>query len=268
MESRIMDSVAPTHGLPPKAFLSSVDTALQLILLLRDSGRLTISGAAEELGVGLSTVHRSMAMLVYRGFAVRSESRVYLPGPALSTSALQPGLGADLTSVCRHHMEAMAKETGETCHLVILQGASVHFIHTVEGSLPVRVGNRRGQVMPATQNAGGLVMLAEMSSGELRSLFSSLGDEEFENLRKRLRRTRDRGHGTNFGFFEQDVSAVAEGLVNEVGDVLGAFSLAVPTGRFRDAYPRCVESLQRHMRDLNRALASYRISEKQPLRRF
>lgn len=254
-----MRNIAPTHGLPPKSFLSSVDTALQLILLLRDSGALTISAAAEELNVGLSTVHRSMAMLVYRGFAVRSESRTYLPGPALATSALQPGLGSDLTRLCQHHMEAMARETGETSHLIILQGANCHFIHSVEGTNPVRVGSRRGQVMPATQNSGGLVMLAELSQGELRSLYSTLSDDEFENLRKRLRRTRDRGHGTNFGFFEQDVSAVAECLLNDVGDVLGALSLAVPSSRFREAYPRCVEAMNRHMKDLNRTLASYRI---------
>lgn len=254
-----MRNISPTHGLPPKSFLSSVDTALQLILLLRDSGALTISAAAEELNVGLSTVHRSMAMLVYRGFAVRSESRTYLPGPALATSALQPGLGSDLTRLCQHHMEAMARETGETSHLIILQGANCHFIHSVEGTNPVRVGSRRGQVMPATQNSGGLVMLAELSQGELRSLYSNLSDDEFENLRKRLRRTRDRGHGTNFGFFEQDVSAVAECLLNDVGDVLGALSLAVPSSRFREAYPRCVEAMNRHMKDLNRTLASYRI---------
>lgn len=254
-----MRNISPTHGLPPKSFLSSVDTALQLILLLRDSGALTISAAAEELNVGLSTVHRSMAMLVYRGFAVRSESRTYLPGPALATSALQPGLGSDLTRLCQHHMEAMARETGETSHLIILQGANCHFIHSVEGTNPVRVGSRRGQVMPATQNSGGLVMLAELSQGELRSLYSTLSDDEFENLRKRLRRTRDRGHGTNFGFFEQDVSAVAECLLNDVGDVLGALSLAVPSSRFREAYPRCVEAMNQHMKDLNRTLASYRL---------
>lgn len=102
-------------------------------------------------------------------------------------------------------------------------------------------------------------MLAELSQGELRSLYSTLSDDEFENLRKRLRRTRDRGHGTNFGFFEQDVSAVAECLLNDVGDVLGALSLAVPSSRFREAYPRCVEAMNRHMKDLNRTLASYRI---------
>lgn len=256
-----MDKIAPTHGPPPKGFLQSVDTALQLTLLLRDSGALTISGAAAELGLGLSTVHRSMAMLVYRGFAVRTESRMYLPGPALATSALQPGLGSDLTCLCQHHMEAMAVETGETCHLIILQDANCHFIHSVEGSNPVRVGTRCGQVMPATQNSGGLVMLSEMSPRELRALYSSLNDEEFENLRKRLRRTRDRGHGTNFGFFEQDVSAVAACLLNDVGDVLGAVSLAVPSNRFREAYPKCVDSLTRHMRDLNRTLAGYRVSD-------
>ncbi|MCS5480373.1 IclR family transcriptional regulator [Corynebacterium sp. YIM 101645] len=249
---------APTHGPPPREFLQSVDLSLTLILMLRDQGTLAISAAAEQLKVSPSTVHRSMAMLVYRGFATRSESRTYLPGPALLSSSLQPGVGNELISACSAHLTAIAAETGETTHLMVLVGNKVHFLHTVEGSHPVRVGSRRGQVMPAEQNAGGLVMLAERSAAELRALYPSLPDAEFESLRRQLHRIRSRGFSLNHGLYEHDVSAVAACLRNDLGDVLGAVSVATPTGRFRNVHRRCAEVLMKHARDLNFRLEEVR----------
>lgn len=254
-----MKSHGPTHGAPPREFLQSVDLSLTLILLLRDSGSLTISGAAEQLGVSPSTIHRSMAMLVYRGFATRSESRTYLPGPALSSSSLQPGIGSELIAACSPHMAAISAATQETCHLMVLVGNKCHFLYTVEGTLPVRVGIRRGQVMPAEKNAGGLAMLAERSATELRSLYPALPDAEFDALRRKLYRTRTRGFSLNNGLFEHDVSAVGTCLRNDLGDVLGAVTVAVPTNRFRAVHRRCAEVLLRHARDLNRQLEESRM---------
>ena len=51
-------------------------------------------------------------------------------------------------------------------------------------------------------------------------------------------------------------------MLNDVGDVLGAITVAVPSNRFREVYPKAVQALERHMRDLNRALADYRVPEK------
>lgn len=234
-----------------------MDLSLLLILMLRDAGTLSVSGAAETLGVSQSTAHRSLAMLVYRGFATRSESRTYLPGPALSTSSLQPGVGAELIAASRDHMAAIVTETGETCHLQAMVGNKTHFLHTVEGSHPVRVGNRRGQVIPAEQNSGGLAMLAELSPAELRVLYPNLNDEEFAAFRRRLHRTRTRGFAINNGLFEHDVSAVGTCLRNDMGDTLGAITVATPTSRFRSVHVKCAESLTRHARDLNRRLESW-----------
>lgn len=195
-------------------------------------------------------------MLVYRGFATRSESRTYLPGPALSAATLEPGAGGELIEICRRYMEAIARETRETCHLMMLSGSRVHFLYSVEGSQPVRVGNRRGQVMPAEKNSGGLAMLAELSPSELRVLYPKLDEEEFSTLRRKLHRTRTRGFSLNNGMFENDVSAVGACLRNDLGDVLGAVTVATPTPRFRAAHVKCAESLLKHTRDLNRRLES------------
>lgn len=253
-----MKTVGPVHGPPPRDYLRSVDLALNLILMLRDSGAVTISAAAQRLDISPSTAHRSMSMLVYRGFAIRSESRTYLPGPALSSSSLRPGLRTELVGAVEPYMTAIAAETAETCHVTALAENKCHFLHSVEGSQPVRVGIRRGQVVPAEENAGGLSMLAEYSAGELRALYPTMADSDFDDLRRVLHRTRTRGFAINNGLYEHDVSAVGASLRNELGDVLGALTVAIPTGRFRSVHRRCAEVLVRHVRDLNRHLATFR----------
>lgn len=253
-----MIHIGPAHGTPPREFLHSVDLALALVLLLRDNGSLTITGAAEKLEVAPSTVHRSMAMLVYRGFASRSESRTYLPGPALSSSSLVPGMGAELVNATIDHLAAIAAETSETCNLQVLSGNKSHFVHSIEGSHHVRVGSRRGQVMPAIENAGGLAMLSELSPGELRGLYPTMPDTAFDELRRTLHRTRTRGFAYNNGLYEHDVSAVGTVIRNELGDTLGAVTISIPTQRFRNVHQKCSESLMKHARDINRRLAPFR----------
>ena len=45
-----------------------------------------------ELGIAPSTAHRLLAMLVYRGFAVQDEKRMYHPGPAMGAGPAERGL--------------------------------------------------------------------------------------------------------------------------------------------------------------------------------
>lgn len=235
-----------------------MDLALLLILMLRDNGSLTISGAADDLGVAPSTIHRSISMLVYRGFATRSESRTYLPGPAISSTSLVPGVGSELIEATADHLTALAAESGETCNLQVLSGNKTHFLYSAEGSNLVRVGPRRGQVMPADENSGGLAILAELSPGELRALYPTMQDEAFEELRRTLHRTRTRGFALNNGLYEHDVSAVGAVLRNELGDSLGAITMSIPTSRFRNVYRPCADLLVKHARDLNRRLEKFR----------
>ena len=65
---------------PPYA-ITSVDHALRLAQVLQREGELTVSEAAERLGVARSTAHRLLAMLVYRDFAEQGPDRRYRAGP-------------------------------------------------------------------------------------------------------------------------------------------------------------------------------------------
>ncbi len=75
----------------PAYLLESVDNALRLLQMLRDVGAVRLNQAANELGIARSTAHRLLAMLVYRGFAVQDEKRIYHPGPAMGAGPAERG---------------------------------------------------------------------------------------------------------------------------------------------------------------------------------
>lgn len=98
----------------PAYILSSIDNALELIQLLRDTGQLRLSDAAKSLEISNSTAHRLMAMLVYRGFAIQGDDRVYLPGPSMGERAAMGSHALRLKHIVQPHLETLASSSAES----------------------------------------------------------------------------------------------------------------------------------------------------------
>ena len=193
--------------------LESVDNALRLLQMLRDVGALRLKDAASELGIAPSTAHRLFAMLVYRGFAVQDEKRVYHPGPAMGVGPAQVGWTREFTDLARPHMEALAIRCGETVNLVIRVGRQARFLLSAESAGMLRVGDRQGQVLAAELTAGGRILLAELPKDVLAQLYLSptgaatgdgtgwgdrrLAPEQFEAFVRDLQSARALGFAVN-----------------------------------------------------------------------
>ncbi|MFH5824261.1 helix-turn-helix domain-containing protein [Georgenia sp. AZ-5] len=59
----------------PQYPIEGVDRVLRALTLFKHEPELRLADVRERLGVGQSTAHRLMAMLVYRGFACRTPPR-------------------------------------------------------------------------------------------------------------------------------------------------------------------------------------------------
>lgn len=229
----------------PTYSIEAVDNALQLLQLLRDGGTLRLKDAAEELGVAPSTAHRLLAMLVYRGFAVQDETRRYVPGPAMGVGPAGLSWTRQLRSLAQPHMELLSAQLNETVNLMVRVGTKVRFLATVEGNNVLRVGDRRGTVMPANKTSGGKAMLAELEPQMLDQLFRSNnaeigGDaipaEEYPGFLRELESIRGNGFAANFEGTEDGVSALGMALHNRHGNIVGALSVATPATRFRTVF--------------------------------
>jgi IclR family transcriptional regulator, acetate operon repressor len=248
----------------PAYAITSVDHALQLATVLQVEGPLTVSEAAERLGVARSTAHRLLSMLSYRDFAVQDGDRRYSAGPVLSLAARTHSRAALLRAVAMPHLVVLAGRVAESTNLQVLAGDHVRFIGSVEGSQALRVGNREGMVFPAHRTSGGVLLLADLPPEQFEAIYS---DERWADrteerpdlkaLRREMRLAHGRGFAINNGRTETGVTAVGRAVRAASGQSEAAVSISLPTARYsRTVLPQLVAALAVTTADIERELAA------------
>lgn len=222
---------------PPYA-IASVDAALLLATLLQHEGPMRITDAAERLGVSRSTAHRLLGMLVYRDFAEQLPDRRYGPGPLMRSGALPPEPVARLREAALPHLRRLVDELGETVNLMVLAGADVRFVATVECDHVLRVGDRTGRTLPALLSSGGKAMLAVSSPDVVAAVLAGLDEARRARVRRELGVVRRRGFAVNDQETETGLTAVGAALPAGTAVPPAAISLAMPSARWsRDRVP-------------------------------
>jgi IclR family acetate operon transcriptional repressor len=230
----------------PAYAIESVDNALRILQLLRDSGQVRVCDVAAELGTARSTAHRLLAMLVYRDFAVQAEDRSYRPGPALSAKPLRGEPAQRLRQVLRPHMEALCDQVAETVNLVVRLGTQTRFLHTVESTQTLRIGDRQGTILPAWQTSGGKALLAELPDAQLGNLLRGADGRPPEGMTEagrrglvaELRLVRDQGYAENIEVSESGVCAVGMCVRDCAGEPVAALSVSAPSTRYTPEHAR------------------------------
>lgn len=225
----------------PKYPIGSIDNALRLLLMLRETQLLSVQQASAELGVSPSTAHRILAVLRHRGFVEQDpDTRGYRAGPVLTEVGLSALRELDIRRDARPQLELLVAELGETAHLAVLRGARVLFMDGVESSLILRAAARVGHSLPAHATASGNVLLAALPDEALLELYPQ---ERLERVTKRtvtrrrallrrLAQIREDGFAVNDGESEDDVVAVAAAIRARDGAARGAITVAGPATRF------------------------------------
>jgi len=235
--------------LPP---LDSVDRALRLAHALRGGQPLSVKAAAELLGVAPSTAHRLLHALSYRSFALQLDDRTFRAGPALSASTEAQQTTHQLRAMAYPGLEYLHAEVAETAQLMVRQGTQIRFVDGIESDLPLRVGVRIGDLLPAHSSAGGKVLLAELEDWEIDGLYGErlpvwpLGSlRTVPDLKEHLATVRRHGYGLNHDETELGVSGVGAVVRDADGTAIAAFTLAIPSARFAvAAVPGYVAALQ------------------------
>lgn len=221
----------------PAHLLGSVDNTLRLLQGLRDTGAMRITDAANELGVSVSTAHRLLSMLVYRGFAVRDESRVYHPGPGIVAGAQAQSAHRDVLDRMKPRLKALSEQTGQTCNLMVRVGTTTRFLDSCEGPDGLGIGSRAGEILPAALTSGGQVLLADLGMDVLGSLYQSksartsgdhLDEAAFAKFVRKLETVRRVGWALNRERTERGVAALGMAVRDLAGDAVAAVSISVP----------------------------------------
>jgi len=218
---------------PPAYAVTSVDHALRLAVMLQLEGPMTVSAAAERLGVARSTAHRLLSMLVYRDFAVQEEDRTYRAGPVLELATdAHSDLGA-LRAASLGPLRQLSDTLDETVNLSVRTGTTCRFLLSVEGSRALRVTSREGMVFPAHEVTGGLIALAALSDEQVESLYAEdrFADRPGERpdmprLFEDLQAVRRTGAAVNLERSERGLAAVGVPLRDSAGGTVAALKAA------------------------------------------
>jgi DNA-binding IclR family transcriptional regulator len=243
---------------PPAYGVTSVDHALRLAVILQVEGPLTVSTAAERLGVARSTAHRLLSTLVYRDFAVQDDDRSYRAGPVLEVAATaHTGIGV-IRAAALGPMRSLVDLLDETVNLSVRTGRTIRFIASVESTQTLRVGSREGMVLPAHQSTGGLVMLAALTDAQLVALYDAAPPTErvdLTKLRRELRAVRRTGVAINRERTERGLIALGRAITNAEGATVAAVSVSMPRARYSPArVERITPALIATAQDISKAL--------------
>jgi IclR family acetate operon transcriptional repressor len=219
--------------------ISSVDRALEALLLFRAHRELHVSDLCDQLGVTFSTAYRLMTALAFRGLAEQVPGgRAYRPGPALLEIGIVAMRDLEILGRMEPSMERAASALNETVLLATLAATDVLVLGAAEPDRTIRVNGGTIARIPAHTSAAGQALLAELTDDELRARYtparrgSAVAPEQLPALEAELARVRAAGYAVAEGDADPEVSCVAVVIPAAHGAAQAALVAAGPRSRF------------------------------------
>lgn len=218
--------------------LQGADRVLDVLEVLGGLGTASLSEVSEAAGLPRSAAHRVLVSLTERGYATRDGAAGYRLGPAALRLAARALDGVDLRERARPALTRLAADTGETVHLVVVDGDAIVYVDKVESDQPVRMASFVGMRGALHSTACGKAILAHLPPDEARTIVggplparTARTITDLDRLETELARTRARGWAVDDRENEDDVRCVAVAVVDAAGRPAGAVSVSAPAYR-------------------------------------
>ena len=187
-----------------------------------------------------ATLYRFLQTLTSQGMlAYDPDRQTYSLGVRLVRLAHAAWSQSSLAQVARPHVDALAREVGETVHLAQLDHGQLLYLAKRNSRDPIEMFSQAGKVGPAYCTGVGKAMLAFLGETELSRLLPQQSFHRFtpntvitaEALLEELGRIRLRGHAFDVEEHEPGIICIAAPILTRAGRVLGALSITTATAR-------------------------------------
>jgi DNA-binding IclR family transcriptional regulator len=224
---------------------STLATGLAVLdWLVRQPGECRLVDVAQAHGLARSNAHRTLQTLVQCGWAVQNrDNSNYRPSLRLFELGTLVDAAADTRALLHPHLAALARASGETIHLTVIEGAQVVYLDKFDSPLPVAAYSRIGGRAPAQCVASGKALLAALAHApdELQHLLGGLQAHtphsitDHTLLQADLQRARRRGWAENREEWRVGVCGVGAPVFDARGLPVAAVGMSVPAIRFSRA---------------------------------
>ena len=213
----------------------------------------TLDEIAEQAGLPRMTAYRMIRTMEAARYLVRDPiTNRYHLGPALLAATYLSEGYADLVDIAKPYLRELTEKTGESATLAVeVDGVAVS-VDLVDTPRPFRREVAVGRIIGDTANANGKVFAAFKTGSERAAILAQLHPQitantitDPERLAAELEGVARAG--VAFDLEERNVGtcAVAAPVRDQLGKVIAALSIVVPTGRFGSAErPRYAEAVK------------------------
>jgi DNA-binding IclR family transcriptional regulator len=219
-------------------------------------GAADLRALVERTGLGRSTAHRLIQLLVREGY-VRAGRDGYSLGPTLIELGFQALHGNPLPVVARPVLEELSEQLRDTVHLAVRDGSSVLYLDKLPGTRGAEMRSRIGHRMPLTRTGVGMALLLD-SSAEWEPLYRAetpvepghVRPQDLEAFLARMREYAVSRVAMDLEDNEPGIRCVAAPVRDATGTIAGAISVSatrpyMPAGRMRGLVPVVGRAAQR-----------------------
>lgn len=224
--------------------VQSAQRIFDVMEMLSQRGKMTLTELSERLFLHKSTVHRLLSSLGSMGYVKQDKSGKYMLTLKLLQLAGSLLEKFDIIELARPFLEALGQKTQEAVHLVQRDGAEIVYIDKVESSVSsIRMVSRIGICRPLYCTAVGKAMLAQMPRTQVAELWGQSEIIRYTEhtivslsaLYAELDEVCERGYALDNEENELGVRCIAAALLDYKGRANAAISVSAPLSRMSDS---------------------------------
>ncbi len=217
-----------------KTLVKGVQLLEQLLVAGTPQG---VSELARQTGLNPSNVHRTLQTWTHLGFVAQDADGGYHCTLKLFEWGCRVADGLDVRRLAREPLARLARESLETIHLSVLDGADIVYLDKIESPQPVRAYSEVGGRAPAHCVATGKALLAYADTSVIAGLPRPLARPTAKTvatlaaLQSQLDQVRRLGYAVNVEEWRQGVSGLGAPVFDAQGRAIAAAGLTAPSAR-------------------------------------
>lgn len=241
--------------------IQSVLNALKIIEAIGDEQPVGVSQISRVVDLPKSSVQRALRTLDRAGWIrpVEGDQTRWQLTSRMLTMSLRAFNEYSLRDYAEPAMEELRARTGETIHLVSLDGDAAIVIHRLDSSQAVRAFVAVGSRSPLHATASGQAILAflprdrvkDIVSGNLET-YTSATITDAQTIIARLDLVRERGYAVNVGEWRPEVASISSPILSMEGTAVAAMTISIPISRYSEDI---VDKYGSWVRELTQGLA-------------
>jgi IclR family transcriptional regulator, acetate operon repressor len=223
--------------------IQSVLNALRILEAVGSAQPVGVSQLARQVDLPKSSVQRALRTLDEASWIrpVEGDQTRWELTPKMLTISLKAFGEYSLRDYAEGAMAELRRRTGETIHLIALEGDSAIIIHRLDSSQAVRTFVEVGTRAPLHATSSGLAILAYLPAERVKKIlskklpkFTGASLTDARKIQSRLPAIRERGFAVQVGEWRPEVASISAPIFSVTGNPIGAMTISIPASRFSE----------------------------------